>query len=630
MPILSEAPPATIPVPVRESNRPPQGLFSSPQKRTVVLSLLLVLATLAVYNSIVHNGFINLDDNGYVTENKHVQTGLSWTTVRWALTTYDCENWHPLTWISHALDWELFGKNAAGHHYMSVLLHALSAVLLFLLLQSATGFTWRSFIVAALFALHPVNVESVAWAAERKTVLSMVFFLLAMLAYGWYAQRPSLRRYGSVALLFACALMAKPQVITFPFVLLLWDYWPLRRLRLADDNEGPSRFATLSFGWLVLEKLPLLLLSAGDAVLTIRAQHSAVNRAMSEYAFHTRLANAVLAYARYVGHAFWPLRLSPAYPFLGGAIPLKQIAIAGAFLLLITALSLASRRRYLLVGWLWFLGTLVPMIGVIQVGNQSMADRYAYVSFIGLFLMATWGIADAARDWHVSTRWLAVTACLAIAFAALVSARQVTYWHDSETVWRYALSVTDRNFLAHSYLAQVLTKEDRHEEAIAEYTKSKEIHQVPPIEIGYFADYELRHNHLAGAMSDAESVLVRTNNEFAREMAFRDLGIANTQLGKAAEARENYSQALQLDPQDPFALLGMGLLANRDRDFKTAADFFSRAASVEPTDFHYLLVATALKECGRQAESSAAYEQARRVSSDLAKAQQKADWFLSH
>jgi Tfp pilus assembly protein PilF len=630
MPILSEAPPAAAPSPMREFNRPSQGLFSSPRKRTAVLSLLLILATLAVYNSVIHNGFINLDDNGYITNNKHIQSGLTWTTVRWSITTFECENWHPLTWISHAFDWQVFGKNAGGHHYMSVLLHALSAVLLFLLLQSATGFTWRSFIVAALFAIHPVNVESVAWAAERKTILSMVFFLLAMLAYGWYAQRPSIRRYSAVALLFACALMAKPQVITFPCVLLLWDYWPLRRLRSAGDNEAPSRYAAASFRWLVLEKLPLLLLSAGDAVLTLRAQHGAVNTAMAEYSFRTRLGNAVLAYARYIGHAFWPLHLSPVYPFLDDAIPFKKIAIASLFLLLITGLSLASRKRYFLVGWLWFLGTLVPMIGVIQVGNQSMADRYAYVSFIGLFCMVTWGIADAAKEWHISSRWLAVPACLAIGFGALVSARQVTYWRDSETLWRYALSVTDRNFLAHSYLAQVLTKEDKHAEAIAEYSQAKQIHRYPATEIAYFADYELRHDHMAGALADARYVLQSTDERFAREIAFRDLGIANTQLGNTTEARENYSHALQLDPQDPFVLMGLGLLAHREGNYPRAADFFSRAIAVDPTDFHYLVLAKALKECGRQAESSAAYEQAQRVSSDLAKAQEKADWFLSH
>jgi tetratricopeptide (TPR) repeat protein len=592
--------------------------------------LLLALTTLAVYNSLVHHAFINLDDNDYVTNNKHVQAGLTAATLRWALTTYDAENWHPLTWFSHALDWQLYGKNAGGHHYTSVLFHATNAVLLFLLLQSATGFTWRSLMVAALFALHPVNVESVAWVAERKNVLSMFFFLLALLAYGWYARHPSFQRYSSVALLFALGLTAKPQIITLPFVLLLWDYWPLQRFHFAGTGEISSRFAPASIRWLLLEKVPLLFLSAADAVLTIRAQHTAVHTAMAEYSFQTRLANAFVAYARYVGHAFWPVRLAPAYPLLDDAIPLRQVLTACAFLLLVTGLALASRKRYLLVGWLWFLGTLVPMIGVVQVGNQSMADRYAYISFIGLFCMSVWGIADAGRDWHVSFRWLALPACLAVACAAFLTTRQLGYWHDSETLWRYTLSVTNRNFMAHTYLAGELTKENRDEEAIAEYMQAEQFHRYPLEQVGYFADYELRHEHVSGAIADARRVLQGTNDRDAREMAFRDLGIANTKLGNAPEARENYSQALRLDPQDPFALIGMGLLAYRDTDFPTASQYFSRAVAVEPIDFHYLLLATVLQKCGRHAEASAAYSQAQRVSADWTAAQKKADWFLSN
>jgi tetratricopeptide (TPR) repeat protein len=627
---ISEASPAASLAPTIESSPAAWGLFSSSRKRNVVLSLLLVLATLALYNGIVHNAFINVDDNGYVTENEHVHAGLTPATLRWALTTFACENWHPLTWVSHALDWQLFGKNAAGHHYMSVLLHALNAVLLFLLLQSATGFTWRSLVVAALFAVHPVNVESVAWAAERKNVLSMMFFLLAMLAYGWYAQRPSVRRYASVAVLFAFALMAKPQVITFPFVLMLWDIWPLRRFRSAANSEDPSRFAPASMRWLIVEKIPLLLLSAGDALLTMRAQHNAVRGAMTGYSLPVRLGNAVVSYACYVGHAFWPLHLSPAYPHPGGAIPLWHVVASCAFLLSTTALVLASRKGYLLVGWLWFLGILVPMIGIVQVGDQAMADRYAYIPFIGLFWMATWAIAEAGREWQLSSRWLAVPFCLAVAGAAILTPRQVGYWQNSETLWRYALRVTDRNFIAHSYLAAVLTKEERHEEAIVEYTQAEEIHQYPLTEVVYFADYELRHEHVSGAIADARRVLQGTNNRIAREMAYRDLGIANTRLGKASEARENYNQALQLDPNDPYALMGMGLLAYRDTDFSTAADFFSRAVKDDPIDFHYLLLATALQKCDRQAEASAAYAQAQRISSDWTLAQKKADWFLSN
>ena len=632
MGMISEAPPLPTIAPVTHTSAAPGGIFSSSRKRNVILSLLLVLITLAVYNGITHNAFINVDDNGYVTENEHVHQGLTLDTMTWAVTTYACENWHPLTWWSHALDWQLFGKNAAGHHYMSVLLHALNAVLLFWLLQSATGFTWRSLFVAALFAVHPVNVESVAWAAERKNVLSMVFFLLAMLAYGWYAQRPSLRRYASVAFLFALALMAKPQVVTLPCVLLLWDYWPLQRFGSRKNFDGavPARFAPASVGWLILEKIPLLLLSAGDALLTMAAQHNAVRGGIRGYSLPVRLGNAAVAYARYVGHAFWPLHLSPAYSHPGDTLRLWQVAAACGFLLCTTGLVLATKKRYLLVGWLWFLGILVPMIGFVQVGDQAMADRYAYIPYIGLFWMVTWAIADAVRDWHVSSRWLAAPACLAVVAVGLVTPRQVSYWHDSETLWKYAIQASDRNYIAHSYLAAVLTKEGKHEEAIVEYKAAEHLHEYPLTEIAYFADYELRNEHIDGAIADARRVLQGTDNRAARETAYRDLGIAYTRLGKPDKAKDNYDHALQLDPTDPYALMGMGLLDYRDSDFAGAAEFFSRAVNVEPIDFHYLLLARSLEKSGRKAEANTAYKQARTISEDLTLAQKKADWFLSN
>ena len=628
---ISQAPPASITPRIHSSD---PSLFSSSRKRSFILSLLLVLITLALYNGIIHNAFINVDDNGYVTENEHIHAGLTPALMRWALTTFECENWHPLTWFSHALDWQLFGKNPAGHHYMSVLLHALNAVLLLLLLQSATGFTWRSLTVALLFAVHPVNVESVAWAAERKNVLSMMLFLLAMLAYGWYAQHPSIRRYASVVLLFALALMAKPQVITFPFVLLLWDFWPLQRFRAGETFDSSvrdsfTRFTPASTQWLIVEKLPLLLLSAGDALITMRAQHNALRSAVKGYPLYARLGNAIVSYTRYVGHAFWPLHLSPVYSHPGEDLRLWQVAASFAFLATATALVIASRKRYLLMGWLWFLGILVPMIGIVQVGDQAMADRYAYIPFIGLFWMATWAVAEASQTFRFSDRWLAAPVCLAIAVAAVLTPRQVSYWHDSETLWKYALTVTDRNFIAHSYLAQVLTKEDKHEEAIAQYIQAEQLHQYPPIEIGYFADYELRHDHISGAITDAQRVLQGTDNRAAREMAFRDLGIANTKLGKASVARENFNQALLIDPHDPYALLGMGLLAYRENDFANAVEFFSRAIASDASDFNYLLLATALQKFGHKGEANTAYEQARRVSPDWALAQKKAAWFLT-
>ena len=615
--------------PNTESKLPAKSLFSTPGKRTIVLSLLLILITLALYNSVVHNGFINLDDNLYVLDNPNVKAGLHWVSVKWALTTFEQANWHPLTWLSHALDWQLFGKNAGGHHYVSLLLHAADAVLLFLLLQSATGFTWRSLMVAALFAVHPANVESVAWVAERKNVLSMLFFLLAMLAYGWYARRPSLRRYSLVPFLFALGLMAKPQVITLPLVLLLWDYWPLQRFPAGADRATPSRFTQASFRWLVLEKIPLLMLAAADAVMTMHAQRAGLAvRSFTDYSMYVRIGNAVLSYARYAGHAFWPYNLSPSYPHLGDAIPLWQVVASCIFLLAVTAVVLISRKRYMLVGWLWFLGTLVPMIGIVQVGDQAMADRYAYIPFIGLFWMATWGISEAASQWHISPRWLAVPACLLVFTVAMLCHRLIGYWHDSEALWNYALTVNNQDFMAHTNLGRILVVENRPEEAIAEFESAEALHSYPVSEVLRFAGYELRHRHAADAEARCRKVLQTTQDPHLRAVAWTDMGVANMTLNHPSQAQEDFAKALQTDPHNPGAIIGMGLVAERSGDFRQAAEFFSQAVRYEPNDLGYFLLATALAKSGRQAEANAAFAEAQRISPNIAEVVQRAHELL--
>lgn len=603
---------------------PVEKLFSSPGKRTAVLCLLLALLTLGLYNPVVHGTFINLDDNLYVTTNSNVQAGLHWSTVKWAFTTCESANWHPLTWLSHTLDWQLFGKNPAGHHYVSVLFHAIDVVLLFLLLQSATGFTWRSLTVAALFAVHPANVESVAWIAERKNVLSMVFFLLAMLAYGWYARHPSLRRYFLVAFLFALGLMAKPQIITMPFVLLLWDYWPLERFGAEGDASNPRRFAPASFRWLVLEKVPLLALAAGDAIITMYAQRGAdAVRTLSEYSTYARLANTIVAYARYVGHAVWPVHLSPSYSHRGDAIPAWQIAAALLLLICLSALALGSRKRYLAVGWLWFLGTLVPMIGIVQVGHQAMADRYAYIPFIGLFLMAVWTLAEFAPGWHVRFKWLALPACLAISICCLLTHTLLGYWHDSEALWRYAIRMDNQDFLAHSNLGRYLVIENKHDEAISEFIIAQRLHNYSLADVLFFAGYELRRGWIDDAKARCLDVLSRTQDPHLRSVAYTSLGVGNLRQNDLAQAKVNFEAALQAESKASGAFSGLGLIAERNGDLQSATEYFTRAVQMDPSDLGYFLLAVAYERSGHETEARAAYAQAVQLSTDI---KQVVDW----
>jgi protein O-mannosyl-transferase len=548
--------------------------------------------------------------------------------VKWAFTSRDDANWHPLTWLSHALDYQLFKLNPAGTHYVNLLFHAANAVLLFLLLEIATGLIWPSLMVAALFALHPINVESVAWAAERKNVLSMFFLLLTLHAYRRYVRKSSARRYALVAVLFALGLMAKPEIITLPFVLVLWDYWPLQRLaRQSPDAQGVVDVEPRSFSFLVREKVPLLLLSAGSAVITLIAQRG--GHAVRGASNWVRFGNALVAYVRYLGKAIWPTRLAVLYPHLGRFLPTWQIIASAMLLLALTALVLHWRdRRYLVIGWFWFLGTLVPVIGLVQVGVQAMADRYAYLSFIGLFICVVWGIADLARQWKVSPTWLAVPAVVILATLGLLTHRQIGYWHDSETLWRHALGVTERNYTAHDGLAKVLAKEGYIDDAIAEYKAAGAIARYPSPEMVSIAIFELAHGRVQDAIDQLKQAVDTADDNTSRANALGCLGSAFMQADDIARARLSYSAALEQNPDNPIALVGKGLLAERDGDNASAAAQISHAMKVEPTDVGYLLLAQALRRDGKVAEAKDAVAQAEKISHDMSKAQHAATQIL--
>lgn len=600
------------------------ALFSSPGKRNVVLGLLLILATLALDNPMSRHPFVNYDDDRYVTDNLHVRAGLQWETVKWAFTSFDEANWHPLTWLSHALDCQLFGLNPAGPHYVNVLLHSLSSLLLFCLLWQATGATGRSWMVAMLFAIHPINVGSVAWIAERKNLLSMLFFLLALAAYQRYVKNPSPIRYLAVLVSFACGLMAKPMIITLPFVLLLWDYWPLRRTAF-------NTYKAAQLSRLFLEKVPLIMLSLISAVITVKAQEAGeAVRSIVQYPILIRLENAAVSYARYFGKAFWPSHLSPIYPHAGDSLPLWQTLSATVLLLAVTGWVVAERRhRYLLVGWFWFIGTLVPMIGFVQVGNQAMADRYAYLPFIGLFIIVCWGITGWAELYHLSPRWLAAAGTISICALAIVAHRQLALWGDNVTLWSHAIQVTPPNFIAEDNLGGALIEEGRIDEAMVHFRRAAAIEPSDPMSRLNLAADEQRRGNITQAIAQLSVLLVETNDIRLRASGLSDLGYCYRQLGDDLHARQSFEAAIQLKPRSFRAWLGLGLLAEASEDSEEAIQDYSNSIAAQPTDLAYYLLARVLQAEGRGEESRTALQAAKRLSTDFNRLPQLADELLA-
>jgi hypothetical protein len=530
-------------------SRPDAGTFAAFKARPMILGLLLVIATVALYYPVHGHPFLNFDDNDYVYNNSQIQSGLSWDTVKWAFSTSVAANWHPLTWLSHALDCDLFGTSPAGPHDVNVLLHALDAVLLFWVLLRATGYAGRSFMVAALFVVHPLNVESVAWIAERKTMLSAAFFLLALAAYRWYASQPNVGRYAVVALLFALGLMAKPQIIMLPFVLLLWDYWPLQRISFAFNKESARKppgevYPARSFSWLLFEKFPLCVIALASAAITIKAQHGARNW----YPRTSRVGNAILSYGLYLRNTFWPSRLALMYPHAGASISWWQVSAAALVLIIITALVIAGRRyRYLSVGWCWFLVMLVPMLGIVQVGIQAMADRYAYLSVLGIFLMVCWGVADWAGQKHLSASllpWVSVVVLLAVSF---MGRRQLGYWQNNELLWSHTLQVTKVNWLAEDQLGAVLAMQGRVREALPHFYTAIAINPTDSTGNLVIGFYQLRRGEFADALDHYRIVIKdKSAKPSALAQAYEGMSRAYRALGDTADEEESLQAAKRL------------------------------------------------------------------------------------
>lgn len=602
---------------------------------TVLLGLLLVALTFLLYSPVLRHGFVSYDDDRYVTGNPQVQAGLTRATLSWAFTTFEQANWHPLTWLSHASDVQLFHLHPAGHHFTSVFLHAMNALLLFLILRWFTGYTGRSLLVAGLFAAHPLNVESVAWVAERKSVLSMLFFLLAVAAYGWYVRRPTPPRYLVVASLFAAGLMSKPMVITLPFVLLLLDYWPLGRMHSSgpEDSEvsglnAENRFAASpeSFAKLCAEKIPLLALSAASAVITMVAQHlGGAMVSTGKISLLFRLENSILSYGLYIQKMLWPSRLAVIYPF-PESLPFWKVAVSACFLIGITGLVLNDRRRrYPLVGWLWYLGTMVPMIGLIQVGNQSMADRYAYLPLIGLFVLIVWALADWARSRQIETYYLAIAAIAALLGLASATRVQLAYWQDDLLLWTHALTVSPRNFVAENNLGLTLIRRGQREEAVAHFRAAATLAPADPTSQLNLGIYAQEQGDFKAAAERYQRVLRLSEDDQLRASAYANLGTIYFALHDYPRAQQNFDATLKLKREFPIALRDLGLMAQKKGDWNMAIGYFSRLVSIEPSDVAYFLLAQSFQQAGREDDARWAYQRAVQLSTDINQTRQMAN-----
>ena len=601
------------------------------------ISLLLAVLTFAAFWPVLRSGFINLDDPHYVTANPHVLGGLKWENVTWAFRTGHASNWHPLTWISHQLDAQLFGLKPGWHHFTNLLFHVVNSLLLFGLLQRLTQAPWRSGLVAALFALHPLHVESVAWVAERKDVLSAFFFMLTLLAYTNYVKRKapkakalsrasevttasnarSLVGFSSTALfwyllslaLFALGLMSKPMLVTLPFVLLLLDFWPLGRIQI----HNPS-FKAISLLPLIWEKLPFFLLSAASSLITflVQDQGHAVSVGVP---LEPRLANALAAYLKYLAKAVWPTHLAIFYPHPNLASPEVVAwdgqAVAAALMLLVVsgcALLRLKREPWLVTGWFWFVGMLVPVIGVVQVGGQSMADRYTYLPLIGIFVIVSWAVADFAMGSRARRAVASAAAAIVVLVCATVTNQQVKHWHSNRTLFEHALSVTKGNAIAHCNLGADFALRGKFDEAIPHFREA--LAEAPTlaeahVELAAVLDAQGKREEALEHLREA--VRVRPWNPVAHNY----LGIVLQRQGKREEARNEFAQAAALDPDFPNAHVNLGNCLATAGQFNEAAAEFRLALHCDPrSDGAHFGLGSTLSSLGKRQDAIIEYQTA--------------------
>lgn len=595
-------------------NQPTESQVSNKQK--LILCILLAITTLAVYSPIIRAPFLNYDDALHVTENAHVRAGLTWSTVQWAFRSSETSDWHPITWLSHALDCQLFGLSPAGPHAVNLAIHAINAVLLFLILEAATGFLWQSFGVAALFALHPINVESVAWISERKDVLSMLFFLLALAAYGWYVRRPGVGRYLAVTVAYAFALMSKAQVITFPFALLLLDYWPLCRLAPPESaNEGKFSPRAKSFLSLVVEKIPWIAFSAASAVITMNVEADAMQ---AKYPLWVRVANAALAYVKYIGNTIWPLHLAPLYPHPGLSINAVAAIVSAIAIIGVSICAVAFRRnRPYFVGWFWFLGTMVPMIGLIQISIHSMADRYAYIPMLGVFIIIAWGAGDLVEKWHLPQSVPITASAVALIALGVMLSLQVSFWRDNVTLWTHTLAITQQNYTAEDMLASALLAEGKIDEGIPHLRQALLYYPTDAMATLNLATYDQMRGDYSSALEGYSKVPHYTKNAGFIAQALINSGYAYMSLNEYENATKEFLAVVEAQPLNASAWRGLGLAEQRSGHLAQAIPHYQQMAQLEPSGANYLLLAQAYQLAGQAEAARAAQSQAAAVSPNL-------------
>lgn len=584
-------------------------------RRALILAIALALLTLILYLPCLRNQFLNYDDPAYVTANQHVLQGISWKNIVWAFTSTEEANWHPLTWLSHMADVELFGLKSSAHHFTNILLHLCNVLLVFWILRSATGSTISSAVVAALFGVHPLNVESVAWISERKALLSMLFMLLSFVAWGRYVRRRSSGRYWLVVVLFAFALMSKPMAITFPLLLLLADYWPFARIANTKSKTAFSK--------LIIEKIPLFFMSACSAVVTVYAQRTggALGSA-TVLPFNWRFRNAIYSYAVYLFKAVWPSKLAVFYPHPEGGLAIWKVFLSAALIGTITALIWHYRRkRYLVFGWLWFIGTLVPVIGIVQVGRQGWADRYAYLPLIGIFVIATWLSADLLSSERFSFPIVTTAAIGVILAYTSVSYREIHYWRNSYTLFSRALEVTRNNDIAEDNLGEALVELGRPELAAEHFQSAARINpkvSTPHYNLGTLLQMQgkineaIREYSLALQYATDRTELAQTHN---------NLGAILLQSGNSAAAVQQFDAALQINPGKVNSLLGRGMAKFNEGDLSAALQDFTRASQMKGSPTAYFWMGRILEEQGNIGEAAVAYRHALQVAPGFHEAQ---------